>query len=188
MFSSCIQFYLAAIPDHLTPAVQSAAAPYIRPVSQGDQVFTPDTNQFPVGQPITKLTAKLQVCVYSYGLVHHTLKHTFCTSNSQVYILCSIWHFLYMKLSSIHTCMYILYSFCTSHYQTYILCSILWKFLHIKLSSVHFVLYMPTHCSFKIFNFVTDLQASGEAQYTTDLPSLPNELAAAFVLTTQVSS
>ena len=31
------------------------------------------------------------------------------------------------------------------------------------------------------------MQASGEAQYTTDIPSLPNELAAAFVLSTQVS-
>ena len=32
------------------------------------------------------------------------------------------------------------------------------------------------------------MQASGEAQYTTDIPSLPNELAAVFVLTTQVSA
>ena len=30
------------------------------------------------------------------------------------------------------------------------------------------------------------LQASGEAQYTSDIPPLPNELAAAFILTTQV--
>ena len=30
------------------------------------------------------------------------------------------------------------------------------------------------------------VQASGEAQYTTDIPTLPNELAAAFVTTTQV--
>ena len=28
------------------------------------------------------------------------------------------------------------------------------------------------------------IQASGEAQYTTDIPALSNELAAAFVLTT----
>jgi hypothetical protein len=59
-----LQFYLSAIPaDHLSPAVKSAAAPYIRPLSQGQQIFTPDTKQFPVGQPITKLTAKLQVRV-----------------------------------------------------------------------------------------------------------------------------
>ena len=32
------------------------------------------------------------------------------------------------------------------------------------------------------------LQASGEAQYTSDIPPLPNELAAAFILTTQVSN
>ena len=59
-----MQFYLSAIPaDHLSPAVKSVAVPYIRPLSQGQQIFTPDTNQFPVGQPITKLTAKLQVLV-----------------------------------------------------------------------------------------------------------------------------
>ena len=158
MFSSCIQFYLAAIPDHLTPAVQSAAAPYIRPVSQGDQVFTPDTNQFPVGQPITKLTAKLQVCVYSYGLVHHTLKHTFCTSNSQAYILCSIWYFLYIKPSGVHFVLYmalfvhqtlkhtyvhfVLYTALFAHQtlkRTFLCC--IWQFLHISLSNVHFVLY-----------------------------------------------
>ena len=57
----CSQFYLSAIPDHLTPAIKSAAALYVRPVSQGQQVFTPDTSQFPVGQAVTKLTAKLQV-------------------------------------------------------------------------------------------------------------------------------
>ena len=57
----CSQFYLSAIPDHLTPAIKSAASLYVRPVSQGQQVFTPDTSQFPVGQPVTKLTAKLQV-------------------------------------------------------------------------------------------------------------------------------
>lgn len=33
---------------------------------------------------------------------------------------------------------------------------------------------------------LTTTQASGEAQFTTDLPLLPNELAAAFVLTTKV--
>ena len=61
-----LQFYLSAIPgDHLSPAVKSAAVPYIRPLSQGQQIFTPDTKQFPVGQPITKLTAKLQVRVKS---------------------------------------------------------------------------------------------------------------------------
>ena len=31
-------------------------------------------------------------------------------------------------------------------------------------------------------------QASGEAEYTTDIPTFPNELAAAFVLTTKVIS
>lgn len=30
------------------------------------------------------------------------------------------------------------------------------------------------------------LQASGEAEFTTDIPTVPNELAAAFVLTTKV--
>ena len=62
-----LQFYLSAIPaNHLSPAVKSAAVPYIRPLSQGQQIFTPDTKQFPVGQPITKLTAKLQVHLKVY--------------------------------------------------------------------------------------------------------------------------
>lgn len=67
-----LQFYLSVIPaDHVSPVVKSAAIPYIRPLSQGQQIFTPDTNQFPVGQPITKLTAKLQVLVgkFSYFLL-----------------------------------------------------------------------------------------------------------------------
>ena len=55
------QFYLSSIPDHLSPTVESAAAPYIRPISQGQQAFTPDASEFPAGQPMTKLTAKLQV-------------------------------------------------------------------------------------------------------------------------------
>ena len=62
-FCNFMQFYLSAIPEHLSARVQSAAVPYIRPVSQGQQVFTPDTAEFPAGQPMTKLTAKLQVCV-----------------------------------------------------------------------------------------------------------------------------
>ena len=31
------------------------------------------------------------------------------------------------------------------------------------------------------------LQTAGEAQYTTDIPTIPGELAAAFAVTTQVS-
>ena len=58
------QFFLSAVPGHLSPIVQSAAVRYIRPISQGQQAFTPDASEFPVGQPLTKLTAKLQVGIW----------------------------------------------------------------------------------------------------------------------------
>ena len=64
------QFYLSAIPDHLSPTVKSAAVPYIRSVSQGQQAFTPDMSNFPMGQPMTKLTAKLQVRIPNFLQYH----------------------------------------------------------------------------------------------------------------------
>ena len=39
----------------------SAAIPYVRPVSKGSQTFGTDKTQYPVTQPIPKLTAALQV-------------------------------------------------------------------------------------------------------------------------------
>ena len=56
-----LQFYLAAIPDHLSHSLLSVATPYIRPISRGQQCYTPNPSDFPVGQPMTKVTAKLQV-------------------------------------------------------------------------------------------------------------------------------
>ena len=71
------------------------------------------------------------------------------------YVLCSIQHFLHIKLCRVHFVLYTalfahqtlphtfcaLYStFCTSNSAAYILCSIQ-HFLHIKLCRVHFVLY-----------------------------------------------
>ena len=61
-----VQFYLSAVPDHLSPLVQSAAACYVRPVSQGQQAFSADIHDFPVRKPITKITAKLQVSKSSH--------------------------------------------------------------------------------------------------------------------------
>ena len=56
-----MQFYLAAVPENVSPRMASAALPYVRPVSEGTQVYSPNPAQFPVTQPMTKLTAKLQV-------------------------------------------------------------------------------------------------------------------------------
>lgn len=98
-----LQFYLEAIPSHLSPAVASAATPYVRPVSSGQQSYSTDPTQYPITEPRPKLTASLQVNSLLVGVVS-----------------------------------------------------------------------------------IPILQASGEAQYTTDLPPLPSQLAAAFVLSTQV--
>ena len=87
--------------------MKSAATPYVRPLSQGTQSYTPDSSEFPVTQPMTKLTAKYQVSQNCIQLSYLTL-------------------------------------------------------------------------------IIFGEQASGEAQYTTDIPLLPDELAAAFVITTQV--
>ena len=56
-----LQFYLSCIGDHCSAAVKSAASVLLRPVSSGSQTFPPDKSEFPVGEPIDKLAAKLQV-------------------------------------------------------------------------------------------------------------------------------
>lgn len=56
-----MQFYLAAIPDHLSQSALSIIIPHVRPISHGQQCYTPNPLEFPVGQPMTKVSAKLQV-------------------------------------------------------------------------------------------------------------------------------
>ena len=56
-----MQFYLAAIPGNLSQSVLSVTKPNVRPISHGQQCYTPNPSEFPVGQPMTKVTAKLQV-------------------------------------------------------------------------------------------------------------------------------
>ena len=57
------QFYLAAIYDHVDPRVRSAAIPFQRPVSSGSQTYGTNPDNYPITEPLTKLTALLQVCV-----------------------------------------------------------------------------------------------------------------------------
>ena len=60
------QFYLAMLGDQASSRVKSAAKPFIRPVSSGSQIFDSHPDLYPLTQPITKLSAKLQVTQHSY--------------------------------------------------------------------------------------------------------------------------
>ena len=105
---------MGAIPGHTSPSIQSASSMLVRPLSHGSQTFTPQPSEYPVGVPIHKLEARIQVLII-------------------------------------------------------------------------IITYMPPGLTMHACNDVTlYVQASGEAEYTTDMPILPNEVAAAFVLTTKV--
>ena len=108
------QFYLTVLGDNVSDLVKSAAVPFVRPVSQSMQLYDSDKSQYPITQPMSKLSSLLQVSAVSW------------ISNVCVCVWC---------------------------------CSCL---------SLYFY------------------QASGEAQYTTDIPIMPGELTAAFVLTSVV--
>ena len=56
-----VQYYLAVIYDHVDPRVQSAAVPFQRPLSTGTQTYGTKPSEYPVTEPMTKLTALLQV-------------------------------------------------------------------------------------------------------------------------------
>ena len=47
--------------DNANERVKSAAVPYIRPVSSGKQSYDTTPSDYPLTQPMTKITAKLQV-------------------------------------------------------------------------------------------------------------------------------
>ncbi|XP_065894835.1 uncharacterized protein [Dysidea avara] len=59
-YSLFYKFYLASIPAHISDRVRSAAVPYVRPVSQSCQSYDTVKSEYPVTEPLTKLTAKLQ--------------------------------------------------------------------------------------------------------------------------------
>ena len=54
------QFYLSCILDKVNPRVHSAAIPYVRPLSSGVESYQTDPTQYPVTQPLTKLSALQQ--------------------------------------------------------------------------------------------------------------------------------
>ena len=62
-----LQFYLASIPGQISDRVKSAAVPYVRPVSQGYQSYDTVKSEYPITEPLTKLTANLQVCMLVCG-------------------------------------------------------------------------------------------------------------------------
>ena len=76
-----MQFYLAAIPDHLSQSVLSVPTPHVRPISHGQQCYTPNPSEYPVGQPMTKVTAKLQV-ISLYNHVHILCDLIHCAMSS----------------------------------------------------------------------------------------------------------
>jgi xanthine dehydrogenase/oxidase len=68
------KFYLKALgSDKVNSLYQSAAVPYIRPVSSGSQTYSADSSQFPINQPMPKLTAALQAsgeAEYTTDILH----------------------------------------------------------------------------------------------------------------------
>ncbi|XP_028395681.1 xanthine dehydrogenase-like [Dendronephthya gigantea] len=54
------KFYLSLLGDKASSRVISAAVPYVRPISSGQQSFGTTPSEFPLTQPMTKTTAKLQ--------------------------------------------------------------------------------------------------------------------------------
>ena len=73
--SMCIylQFYLSAIADHVDPRVKSATISFQRPVSTGTQTYGTNPNNYPITQPMTKMTALLQV---KFIILLHITKST----------------------------------------------------------------------------------------------------------------
>ncbi|XP_028411480.1 xanthine dehydrogenase-like [Dendronephthya gigantea] len=54
------KFYLSLLGDKASSRVISAAVPYVRPISSGQQSFGTTPSEFPLTQPMMKTTAKLQ--------------------------------------------------------------------------------------------------------------------------------
>jgi hypothetical protein len=47
--------------DKANERVRSAALPYVRPISSGQQSYDTTASDYPLTEPMTKITAKLQV-------------------------------------------------------------------------------------------------------------------------------
>eukprot|EP00042_Codosiga_hollandica_P056153 m.803689 g.803689 ORF g.803689 m.803689 type:complete len:1324 (-) comp59281_c0_seq1:203-4174(-) len=61
------KFYLSFLPN-ANPRVQSAAVPFVRPISSGTSSFTTNPSLYPVTQPLPKISAVLQTS----GLAQYT--------------------------------------------------------------------------------------------------------------------
>ena len=59
------QFYLTVLGDNVSDLVKSAAVPFVRPVSQSMQLYDSDKSQYPITQPMSKLSSLLQVSAVS---------------------------------------------------------------------------------------------------------------------------
>ncbi|CAB4029805.1 Xanthine dehydrogenase, partial [Paramuricea clavata] len=53
-------FYLTLLGEKASERVRSAAVPYVRPISSGQQSFGTTPSEYPLTKPMTKTTAKLQ--------------------------------------------------------------------------------------------------------------------------------
>ena len=82
-----LQFYLSLLGDKATARVRSAAIPYVRPLSSGKQSYDTTKSEYPLTEPMPKMTAKLQVSSWvSYQFYtthefmyfkHNLLKHPY---------------------------------------------------------------------------------------------------------------
>ena len=105
LLSYVLQFYLAAIADHVDPRVKSAAVPFQRPVSTGTQTYGSNPDNYPITQPMPKMTSLLQVLSQSLSSRHvqgsffHSLNtHSLPPSLGQKLIT---YMYMYKRL---HTC------------------------------------------------------------------------------------
>ena len=95
---SLLQFYLACIVDDVSPRVKSAAVPYKRPISQGMQTYSTLPSNYPVTQPMPKLSSALQVrgqCLTHLDLVWATAME--CVHS--VHLGCAL-----LMVSGVHFC------------------------------------------------------------------------------------
>lgn len=94
-----LQFYLSAIVDHVDPRVKSAAIPFQRPVSTGTQTYGTNPNNYPITQPMTKMTALLQVYISCCYTMCSVCTHMNFCAISPYFILGLRWGWVHNRYS-----------------------------------------------------------------------------------------
>ena len=62
LLCNLLQFVLHLLGDHVPIALRSGGSDLERPLSEGKQTYSTDKSEWPLTEPMTKRTAKLQVC------------------------------------------------------------------------------------------------------------------------------